>query len=232
VETAEEVEEKDSPPQTVEGVVEAWVVRAERLRELRLVLRLEHPRGVAGVALEAMGEEEVTTRKKVQEAAEVAAQSERWSTFPTLSSRLAKREPSRAVVMVEMRVASLRSGAPAPTRRVPAAVAVAAELVNPSRTYLPATTAAAATTAVVVEAGPPTAGSAAVAVLAGLVYWVALTVALEVLEAAGGEPQTEALSGLRVLGTAECLEVTEIQTLAAVAPASAERFLMTAEAST
>ena len=77
METAEEVEEKDSPPQTVEGVVEAWVVRAERLRELRLVLRLEHPRGVAGVALEAMGEEEVTTRKKVQEAAEVAAQSER-----------------------------------------------------------------------------------------------------------------------------------------------------------
>jgi hypothetical protein len=77
-----------------------------------------------------------------------------------------------------------------------------------------------------------TVDSAVVAVLAGLVYWVALTAAMEVSVVAGAEPQTEALSGPRVPDTAECLEVTEIQTLAAVAPASAERFLMTAEAST
>jgi hypothetical protein len=55
VETAEESVAKASPPQTVEGVVEAWVVRAERLPELRLVSLLPHLAGAEVVAQEVMG---------------------------------------------------------------------------------------------------------------------------------------------------------------------------------
>jgi hypothetical protein len=182
-----------------------------------------------------MGQQEVITRKKVQQAAEVAAQSECLSARPALG--LPKREVSRAVAMVVMRAASLQSGAPVLTRHVPVAAAVVGELGNPSRTYSQAMTAVAVTMAVVGVVGPRTAemaateDSVAAVALDGLVYWVALTAAMEVSEVAGVERQTGALLDPRTQAMGEYLEETEIHALVAVAPAWAAQFLMTAAAS-
>ena len=62
-----------------------------------------------------------------------------------------------------------------------------------------------------------TVASVAAAVLAGLVYWVALTAAMEVSEVAVEERQTEALLDRRTPEMAECSEETRIHALAAVA---------------
>ena len=97
-------------------------------------------------------------------------------------------------------------------------------------------TAVAATTAVVAAEGPPTAemeatvDSAAVAVPAGLVYWVALTAAMEVSEAVEEERQTGALLAPRIPEMGGCSEETRTHSMVAPAPAWAEQFLMTAGA--
>ena len=126
VETAEEAEEKDSPPQTVEGVVEAWMVRAERRQGRRLVLRWRHLAGVEVVGLEAMGQMEAIPTMKVHQAAEVAAHSEVCSALRANP----KQGASPAVARVGMPVSDLIfSGAPVLTRHVPAVVAAVGELV-------------------------------------------------------------------------------------------------------